>query len=193
MIDLDYFVDDITLMGVGEWEFDQIKRRANIRVKAILPYINDKVVLDIGCGSGYATNEYSKVAKDITGLDICSDALKFAREHYPYVKFVEQSALEPFYGKYDVIVSTEMMEHLPNEDWDKLLTNVREALNDGGLFVGTIPHEKATDSWEHHKARYDKDVFKTTIAKYFTQGYVSQLIFPWYQPSYLFRFIKEGK
>lgn len=191
--DCEYFVPDVALQGVKEWEYDKIKARADIRIENILPYVKDKIVLDIGCGSGYATNEYSKVAKSIIGLDIDETAIKFAREHYPHIIFDKGTVLHPFIGKYDIIIASEMMEHLPNEDWDTVLANVKNALNDGGIFIGTIPVEGKTEGWSSHKARYDRNVFTTKFKKYFMDGMITILQFPWYTPSYFFRFIKEGE
>lgn len=191
-VDCEYFVDDMEVMGVAETEHKYIKDRADIRIKRILPYVKDRVVLDMGCGSGYATYEYGKVAKYITGLDIDKDAIKYAQKHYPNVRFVCKDCLDGLDGLFDVIVCTVMMEHLPNEEWDKLLTNVYNSLKEGGLFVGTMPVEGTTEEWRHHKARYDKDVFYR-FTPYFKQGLVSKLVFPHYCPSYFFRFIKRDK
>jgi cyclopropane fatty-acyl-phospholipid synthase-like methyltransferase len=190
--EIEYFVPDRALMGVSPNEFEHIKDRADIRVKAILPYVKGKVVLDIGCGSGYATYEYSKVAKSIVGLDISAEALKFAREHYPSVEFIQGDVLGDWVGKFDVIIATEMMEHISEKDWDRLLLNVKSALTNGGVFIGTIPVEGHTESWDSHKARYDKMMFQTKFNKYFVDGIITKMVFPWYYPSYFFRFIKEG-
>jgi len=191
--ELEYFVDDISLMGVDEKEFGLIKDRADIRVKAILPYIRGKDVLDIGCGSGYATDKYQVVAKNIMGLDIDEEAISFAVEHYPETNFMKGDMLDAFPKTYDVIIATETLEHVLVADWDKILKNVSSALNEGGIFLGTIPVEGYTESWDSHKARYNMDVFKTKFSSYFGEGLVTQLTFPWYYPSYFFRFIKEEK
>lgn len=39
-------------------------------------------VLDAGCGAGYGTAELAYAATSVTGMDISSDALAFAREHF---------------------------------------------------------------------------------------------------------------
>ena len=192
--ELEYFVDDIGLMGVGETEFKLIKSRADIRVKSILPYVRGKRVLDMGCGSGYASDKYSEVSDSLVAVDMDEDAIKFGRTHYPNVTFIQQDILKGFKGNvFDVVVSTEVLEHLPSEDWDVVLQNVYDVLDVGGMFVGTIPVEGNTYSWGSHKARYDRSVFDIQFKKYFGDGLVSIIQFPWYYPSYFFRFIKEDK
>src|SRR6202023_2371945 len=49
-------------------------------------------VLDIGCGTGYGTAELAQHAESATGIDISSDAILYARQHYPTATFLTASA-----------------------------------------------------------------------------------------------------
>src|ERR1700724_2556891 len=66
-------------------------------------------VLDIGCGTGYGTAELAQHAESATGIDISSEAIAYAREHYPLpnAKFLAASATAlPFpAGSFDLITA----------------------------------------------------------------------------------------
>jgi ubiquinone/menaquinone biosynthesis C-methylase UbiE len=48
-------------------------------------------VLDVGCGTGYGTACLAERAKSIVGVDISKPALRWARKHYPNVKYIEMN------------------------------------------------------------------------------------------------------
>jgi len=76
-----------------------------------------KDVLDVGCGTGYGTAHLAEVAKSIVGIDYSASALKWARKHYPKVDFRQMDAVHPELPSrsFDLIVSNENFEHLPDQ------------------------------------------------------------------------------
>jgi len=51
------------------------------RILSALPQLDYERVLDIGCGNGFVTNDLP--GKEIIGIDISENALRWAREHAP--------------------------------------------------------------------------------------------------------------
>src|SRR3954452_8778002 len=75
-------------------------------------------VLDVGCGTGYGSAEFSSV----TGADVSAEAVEYARKHYsrPGVQFIEASGdALPLDQQFDLITAFEVIEHLA--DWRGLL------------------------------------------------------------------------
>ena len=100
-------------------------------------------VLDIGCGTGYGTAELAQSARSATGIDISSDAIVYAQEHYPLpnATFLAVSATSlPFLpASFDLITAFEVIEHL--DDWKDLLIEVRRLLHPSGTFLVSTPNK----------------------------------------------------
>ncbi len=100
-------------------------------------------VLDIGCGTGYGTAELAQEAQSATGIDLSSEAIAYAREHYPLpnTTFLEASATSvPLpHASLDLITAFEVIEHLDN--WHDFLIEVRRLLHPNGTFLVSTPNK----------------------------------------------------
>lgn len=80
-------------------------------------FTRDKQVLDVGCGVGYGTALLARTAVRSVGIDISQKAINEAFRLYPAGEFLRMDAESMTFpsGSFDVIVSTENFEHLPNQ------------------------------------------------------------------------------
>lgn len=92
-------------------------------------------ILDIGCGTGAMLKWLRRFpGAEITGLDLSADALAFCRNDGGGA-LVQGSALElPFPdGRFDLVVSTDVLQHLPNPHGDRVaLRETYRVLDPGG-------------------------------------------------------------
>lgn len=99
-----------------------------------------KKVLDIGCRNGVLTAHFVK-GNDVTGIDIDPTALNEAKDNLGIktkLMNLQGDWSELVNQKFDVIVAGEVLEHLyfPN----LIIKKVYDHLNDGGLFIGSVPN-----------------------------------------------------
>jgi 2-polyprenyl-3-methyl-5-hydroxy-6-metoxy-1,4-benzoquinol methylase len=74
-------------------------------------------VLDIGCGNGALTYDLSKKAKEVVGIDINRQSIETAKKKYSAlnIKYIVGDATEyNFNGRFDVIVLSNVLEHIKN-------------------------------------------------------------------------------
>lgn len=108
--------------------------------------LNDKRVLDIGCGAGILSESMAKREAIVTGIDISADIMRVAKQHAEsnhlqlhYIQstaevFAEQSENA---GSFDIITCMELLEHVPNPL--SLIKACRQLIKpDGHLFFSTI-------------------------------------------------------
>lgn len=95
-----------------------------------------KRVLDVGCRNGAITQFFLK-GNSVDGLDIDANALKIAASKGIQTRQVDLNG-EWNTGQYDVVVMTEVLEHLyfPKPVIDK----VKASLVPGGMFIGSVPN-----------------------------------------------------
>jgi 2-polyprenyl-3-methyl-5-hydroxy-6-metoxy-1,4-benzoquinol methylase len=97
-----------------------------------------KRVLDVGCGVGYGTALLARASESVAGIDISLVAIREAIRLYPYEQFFQMDAENMTFPdeSFDVIISTENFEHLPNQarHVDELARVVRK---DGFCFIAT--------------------------------------------------------
>lgn len=99
-------------------------------------------VLDLGCGNGSFSAVLASAGFNVTGLDHSSSGIQIASNKHPKVSFaqhdVTQSLPSNLHGKFDAVVSTEVIEHLllPR----RLMENALIALKPGGLLIVTTPY-----------------------------------------------------
>lgn len=98
-------------------------------------------VLDLGCGNGAFTNELRAAGLAVTGCDMSSSGIDWAQRQFPHIPFFAQDLAQPVPpdhdGRYDAVVSTEVIEHLllPR----LLLRNAFAALRPGGVLILSTP------------------------------------------------------
>jgi ubiquinone/menaquinone biosynthesis C-methylase UbiE len=99
-------------------------------------------VLDLGCGTGWATMEIASRLEGtgkVVGLDLSEAMIEQARQKQPTLKydnveFVQESASSLKYdGCFDYVVSTNAFHHFA--DKEQVFANVWKSLKRGGTFV----------------------------------------------------------
>lgn len=74
-----------------------------------------KRVFDLGCGNGAVANALSLYGFDVTGVDASEEGIFQARQAYPNLRLAQGSAYDDLaaqYGRYPVVISLEVIEHL---------------------------------------------------------------------------------
>ena len=121
------------LNGAGEWQV----------LKALLPDLKDKKVLDLGCGFGWHCRYASEQgARSVIGVDLSEKMLKRARESAsdPSIEYL-QLAIEDIdfpADQFDVVISSLALHYV--ENFDKVCKKVNHTLKDGGSFVLSVEH-----------------------------------------------------
>lgn len=121
------------LDGAGEWH----------ELKALIPDLQSKHVLDLGCGFGwhcrYARKQH---AASVIGVDISEKMLNKAREltndqHIKYINLpIEEMAFSD--EQFDVVISSLALYYV--ESVDKVFGKVNAYLKPGGSFIMSVEH-----------------------------------------------------
>lgn len=124
-----------------------------------------KSVVDASCGYGFGTSLLSALgAKEVVGLDIDDDALKYCQENHKNCTFFKFDLTNPLsiVRKYDVVVSIETMEHLPRDKIDNYISNLKSLVNPDGIIIITTPIRRCKEFVYHggtHLYEYDVNEF----------------------------------
>lgn len=97
-------------------------------------------VLDVACGTGYGAQLIAPSSpRSIVGVDLSQLALDFGKSRYG-IQAVRADALElPFKSEsFDVVVSLETVEHVPNAH--QFVLEIHRVLDRGGIFVLSTPN-----------------------------------------------------
>jgi 2-polyprenyl-6-hydroxyphenyl methylase/3-demethylubiquinone-9 3-methyltransferase len=104
--------------------------------------INNKRVLDIGCGGGILSEQLHKEGAEVTGIDSSNKSITIARQHAEEqnydIKYINKSIFDiTDLDSFDFIVCFEMIEHI--DEPDKLINKINElSAKKSGLFLSTI-------------------------------------------------------
>lgn len=94
-----------------------------VRLNYILKHttLQNKKILDVGCGGGILTESLAKERAQVRGIDLSEKALQCAKQHaaaeslsieYELICIEELAEQQPH--TYDVITCMELLEHVPN-------------------------------------------------------------------------------
>ena len=149
-------------------------------------------VLDAGCGEGHVTAWLTEAlpASAITGVEGRAEALVAFRKRNPHARAVEGdlTALPFPDDEFDLVVSTEVLEHLPQPG--KALRELGR-VSGGHLFL-TVPHEPFFRAGNLARGRYVKRLGSTPghLSTWSRRGFLRELkrevepvrwvsMFPW--------------
>ena len=119
-------------------------------VELIKPYIEDKIVLNIGCGTHkdkrmpyeewqekWTHNKIKRYSKYVFGIDIDEKGIEFLKERGYNVE-VGNAENFNLNKKFDVITSIEVIEHLSN--FQGFFDSIKRHLKKEGLVILTTPN-----------------------------------------------------
>lgn len=121
------FADKPGQVAAGRWLIDHVR--------------GDRVVLDVGCGSGLPTaRQLSNAGCEVVGVDTSPVMLELARKNVPGGIFVERemhdlAALHPRQGRFDGVAAFFSLLMLDRDGIDKALDAIRNVLAAEGAFA----------------------------------------------------------
>jgi 2-polyprenyl-6-hydroxyphenyl methylase/3-demethylubiquinone-9 3-methyltransferase len=101
-------------------------------------------ILEVGVGCGIFTQFLSRTGAQVTAIDINPDFVEGV-QGLPNVSAHVRDATRPFdVENQDVVLSSEVLEHVPPDRSIAMLREIRASLKPGGLFILTTPQRYAT-------------------------------------------------
>lgn len=105
-------------------------------------------VLEVGCGRGWLCNELSKYGV-VVGIEPVQAVVEYAKKIFPKIEF-HAAFLDGFIGKFparkfDLIVSTEVLEHV--NDKSNFLKLMKSVLKPNGTIIITTPRLEIYDAF----------------------------------------------
>ena len=81
------------------------------RYALAMRFARGRRVLDLGCGTGYGTADLARVASAAVGVDLASEAIGYAEQHFPSARFLQGSAAAvPFPpASFDLVTAFEVI------------------------------------------------------------------------------------
>lgn len=119
------------------------RMRLQITASLIIPFIENREVadiLDIGCYTGDLLKILPRKV-NYFGVDSDAEALKIAQARGAETFRIDLESEDLDFGgrKFDIIVATEVLEHL--KDPAKLMSKMRDSAKDKGLILISLPNE----------------------------------------------------
>jgi glycosyltransferase involved in cell wall biosynthesis/2-polyprenyl-3-methyl-5-hydroxy-6-metoxy-1,4-benzoquinol methylase len=113
----------------------------------------DLTILDVGCGTGIMiTLPLASIGYRVTGVDIHQPSVEAASGINQYANAVfrhtEVSTLHAAGERYDVVIASEVLEHLANPL--PFLRSLRSVLQPGGILILTTPNGYGWFEWEQY-------------------------------------------
>lgn len=107
-----------------------------------LPYIKNKRVLDIGCWTGQFEKLATRETKQMVGIDPGVNAIKHAKKMVPTATFKVANALRLSFSprSFDVVTIIDVIEHIPKNNEEKCLNEIKRVLKPGGYIILSTPN-----------------------------------------------------
>jgi SAM-dependent methyltransferase len=136
-------------------------------IRRVLGKTGHDNALDIGCGSGNITRHVADFAAHVHAIDVSPSAVEVARANVASYSNITLEATDIFgpkakrqhQGKYDLVVLSEVLEHLDEDE--RALETIATLLVPGGHLLLTVPADprqwSVEDELAGHKRRYTRE------------------------------------
>jgi len=130
--------------GLAGW-IEKQRHKEIIQVINDLIKVDNPLIIEIGCEAGNLLVEIEKEFPNanINGCDISNNALAQALLKLNNTSvFYHDITDEPFRNHNDVIICSEVLEHIPSPKDEKAITNIAKTANKDSIVIITVPYEK---------------------------------------------------
>jgi 2-polyprenyl-6-hydroxyphenyl methylase/3-demethylubiquinone-9 3-methyltransferase len=117
-----------------------LQRRLSVVFDELLPHrLVGLRALDLGSGTGWFSEKASRLGASVTSLDISTSLAKITRDRAQSSAVAADALRLPFAsGSFDLVVSSEMLEHLARPE--KAIAEAARVLAPRGMLVITTPN-----------------------------------------------------
>ena len=107
-------------------------------------------ILDVGCGRGWLTN-LATAYGTCEGIEPVAGVVEHARRMFPYIRFEagtpESVLARPDFRPFDVVLCSEVIEHVPHPDKPAFVNQLARLLTSDGYLILTTPRGDVWDEW----------------------------------------------
>lgn len=131
------------------------------KIAAFLEYIVRRVqhqdkgkqlrMVDVGCGRGWLTN-LATAYGTCEGIEPVAGVIEWARKLFPHLRFeagtAESVLRRPDFAPYDVVLTSEVIEHVPHGQKETFLAQLAQLLTPDGYLILTTPRGEMWEQWK---------------------------------------------
>lgn len=161
-----------------------------VRYESVLPLLKGKTVLDIASGSGYGSYIMAGEAKEVIGVDVDEESVKYASRNYKRknitFKVGDAEKIPIDDASVDVVVTFETVEHIKN--YKNFMAEIKRVLKPGGFAIISTPNDLEFPEGNHfHLHEFTHEELKKVLGEYFKHAKFS------YQYTWLYTAILNGE
>jgi len=108
-------------------------------------------MIEVGCGRGWLTNLASMYGT-CEGIEPVAGVIDHARRLFPHLQFeaclTDAVLARPDFAPYDVVLCSEVIEHVPDKDKSAFIAQLTALLAPGGYLIMTTPRGEMWEEWK---------------------------------------------
>ncbi|MCG8607700.1 class I SAM-dependent methyltransferase [bacterium] len=154
-------------------EISVVFSRHKFAYEYLKKFVEQKTVIDVGCGTGYGCKILAEKARLVYGLDYDQEAIAYCCQHYllSNVEYILQDATSiKLDRQFDVAVSLQVIEHMT--DLANFLKQLKRVVKPGGTLFISTPNVKKSEErrsdnpFHHNEMNYSQ--FSKLLRDHFT-------------------------
>jgi 2-polyprenyl-3-methyl-5-hydroxy-6-metoxy-1,4-benzoquinol methylase len=135
----------------------------------------------VGCADAFGTRIVQQSVGKVTATDFdpvfIADVKERMNPHWPFEIFVHDILAGPVAGRFDAAYALDVLEHIPEQDEDRLIGNVLASLTETGVAIFGMPSlESQSHASPQSKAGHvnckSGDALKRTLERHFHTVFV---------------------
>ena len=107
-------------------------------------------ILDLGCGRGWLANKMS-VYGNVTGVEPVDTVVEYGKTLFPHLDLRQGTSKDLLahgaMGSFDIVVSSEVIEHIPDSDKPAFVKDINLLLKPDGFSIITTPRKDIQEEW----------------------------------------------
>lgn len=108
-------------------------------------------ILEVGCGRGWLSNLASQYGS-VEGIEPVAGVIDHARKMFPHIRFeagtAETVLKRTDFSPYDVVLCSEVIEHVPDPEKQAFLDELKQLLTPEGYVILTTPRGEMWERWK---------------------------------------------
>lgn len=128
------------IYGKAESDITTNQNPKEFLVTILKKELENKSILDVGCGEGYFLSAVADKLKsqELVGIDISIPPKSFLHKS---IKFVKSDIIDFILNdKFDVVIADQVLEHIAPADLPSFFSSVKNVIKSGGKFILLLPN-----------------------------------------------------